>query len=193
MKRYEEKSTRLERSLQYLTFLYIPPPHRPIFCHAHTRTRHVPFTAQPSTKQAHEGEQDIPRADALRFARTGAMLRRPRLLRNANQPVLFKVLREYPSTPSTTLPPVTGGLAAGVAEAACGGVWVLYVGSKRLTLKGLRAARATRGGGGSAGARGGGLVFETVEDGEVEATCEEKEAFGMWLGVAAAVCPARSD
>ena len=58
-------------------------------------------------------------------------------------------------------------------------MWVVDVAGKRQTLVGLRADVS----------RQWGLLF-TSEDGEMEVACEDQESYRMWLGVAAAVCPA---
>lgn len=147
----------------------------------------------------HEGEQDIPRADALRFARAGGSLRRARILQTAGSTATFRVFRDYPRAAEAT----TGGVAAGAAAAAPfsrlasepapgggleksgsagrgGGVWVLEVGGRRFELAGLIPDESRR----------QGLVFATKGGGDIEASCDDKEAYRMWLGVAAAVCPA---
>lgn len=60
------------------------------------------------------------------------------------------------------------------------GVWVVEIGgSRKLTLLGLRADRSKR----------LGLVFDTRENGEVDVSCDGKETFRMWLGVAATLFP----
>lgn len=88
------------------------------------------------------------------------------------------------SAPSSSV--VHGG-GGGVLEASgrsavggAGGVWTLEVGGKRFELAGLVPDESKR----------RGLVFSTKRDGDIEALCEDKEAYRMWLGVAAAVCPA---
>lgn len=73
------------------------------------------------------------------------------------------------------------------------GVWIVDVGGKKMRLVCLRAADEVEGAGWGGGGKGGGLVFETAGDGEIEVMCEDPEAFRMWLGVAAAVCPAGAD
>lgn len=157
--------------------------------------------------QAHEGEQDIPRADALRFARRGGALRRARVFRASNTFVHFKVFREYPARPGSAAaaaaaaaPPSTNATAlpslpppesrpapettrlrsGGGSGSGSAGVWVVDVAGKRQTLVGLRADAS----------RQWGLLFTTKEDGEMEVACEDQESYRMWLGVAAAVCPA---
>ena len=164
--------------------------------------------------QAHEGEQDIPRADALRFARQGGALRRARVFRASNTFVHFKVFREHPARPGSaaaaaaaaaaappstnatalpSLPPPEsrpapettrlwsgGGGGGGGSGSRSAGVWVVDVAGKRQTLVGLRADAS----------RQWGLLFTTKEDGEMEVACEDQESYRMWLGVAAAVCPA---
>lgn len=148
----------------------------------------------------HEGEQDIPRAEALRFARAGGSLRRARILQTTGSTATFRVFRDYPLAAAAT----TGAVAAGAAAAAAplsrlasapapgggleksgsagrgGGVWVLEVGGGKFELAGLMPDKS----------RQQGLVFSTKGGGDIEASCDDKEAYRMWLGVAAAVCPA---
>lgn len=140
-------------------------------------------------EQLHEGEQDIPRADALRFGHTGGPLRRSRILLATHVKPIFRVYREYPestsaTTSSTRLSSGSDDAHASPAHgaesvAAGGGYWVLDIAGKRMALMGIRADPTQK----------RGLLFQTVLDGEIEAICEEKEAFRMWMGVAAVVNP----
>lgn len=146
------------------------------------KLRHV--ENQNSNLQVHEGEQDIPRADALQFAREGGLLRRPRILHASNTLVHFKVFREYPANAAALPPPESRSAPEpsrqGGGGGGSGGLWVVEAGGKRQTLVGLRADASRR----------HGLLFSTKEDGEIEVACDDQESYRMWLGVAAAVCPA---
>eukprot|EP00904_Undaria_pinnatifida_P001719 jgi/Undpi1/11548/HiC_scaffold_30.g13845.m1 len=143
-----------------------------------------PCSAGIGAFQVHEGEQDIPRADALQFAREGGLLRRPRILHASNTLVHFKVFREYPANAAALPPPESRSAPEtsrqGGGGGGSGGLWVVEAGGKRQTLVGLRADASRR----------HGLLFSTKEDGEIEVACDDQESYRMWLGVAAAVCPA---
>ncbi|CAM9891727.1 unnamed protein product, partial [Scytosiphon promiscuus] len=149
---------------------------------ARTRLRE-PCSAGIGAFQAkHEGELDIPRADALRFAREGAPLRRQRIIQSTTTVITVRIFRE--------------GRWRGRS------IVVVDLGGKRKTLLGLRAAPAKAGSSSSSsrhGKAGGGssdgkqqrrgLLLETKEHGEEVLLCDEQESFRMWLGVAAAVFP----
>ena len=150
----------------------------------------------------HEGEQDIPRADALRFARQGCRVRKFRVLRGTSTVATYRVFREYPKTTPSSKPGASPSGAKDLPEnslatsiwdtsAGCvetseerktgGGIWVLDAGGRKHVLRSIRADPSRR----------WGLLF-TTESGEVDATCEDQEAFRMWLGVGAVVCPSLS-
>lgn len=138
-------------------------------------------------EQMHEGDQDVPRADAIRFGRMGGPLRRARILLSSNTMATFRVYREYPDgAPIGAISPASKhshddphpSLTDGIVGP--GGYWVLEIGGKRMGLAALKADATQK----------RGLVFRTTSGEEIEATCEDKEAFRMWKGVAAVVSPA---
>lgn len=170
------------------------------------------------SKAKHEGELDIPRADALRFAREGRTLRREKILSPVGTVVKVRIFREYCApqpqeeeeeqaaavgSPSSR---GRGGGADGGAGAGAG-AWVVELGGKRKTLVGLRAEaapgaepagstifgrRSSGGGGGGGSRRPRALLLKTRDGGEERLLCDDQESFRMWLGVAAAIFPSTS-
>lgn len=143
----------------------------------------------------HGGVHDVPRSDAIRFGRTGGLLRRSRIL-SSSVLCTVRVYRECP--PPTTTMPEGGGMAPsggerddlwsaplGIETTGGGGYWVLEMADKRVVLAAMKGDPA----------RKGGVTFQTALGEEIETVCESVEAYRMWLGLAAVVSPAglRSD
>lgn len=196
---------------RFLAHCFYRPTPKPEICSNKKRLTHTSKyilctlqRATCTTRQVHDGQHDIARADALRFAREGGPLRRTRILQSTSTVVIFRVFREYPkhkAASSTTTPVMTAPDAAQQSSASWlgnphwsrtgegvettserevgGGQWVVEIGGRRQSLVGLRGDSS----------RKRGLVFVTKEDGEIEGSCDDEEAYRMWLGVAAAVCP----
>eukprot|EP00903_Cladosiphon_okamuranus_P020033 g18401.t1 len=185
---------------------------------ARSRLRDPCSAALGAFQAKHEGELDIPRADALRFAREGGSLRKEGRIIQSNAAITVRIFREYsqpqqrlggqqqqqegaPKDPAAA-PPTSAGIWSAGAEAGpemdgsgSGGVWVAELAGRRKTLIGLRAAPEAEETGSMFSRRSmgkppqRGLLLETRENGEELLQCDDQESYRMWLGVAAAIFP----